>query len=134
LFISCVPMSHWPETHVNLAIRPTKAIISMLVLIPVINENKWYVNYLCPFFPFAQWTQWQSIIINFSDCAKNTAEYFISEIISGRYQICEDKTFVCLLVFNDFKIYTLDCISAKAQMKWQTAMWVCWTRWLCCLR
>jgi hypothetical protein len=23
----------------------------MLVLIPVIKENKWFLNYLCPFFP-----------------------------------------------------------------------------------
>jgi len=27
---------------------------SMWVLIPLINENKWYVNYICPFLIFAQ--------------------------------------------------------------------------------
>jgi len=28
----------------------------MLVLIPVIHEYNWYVNCLCPYFPFTQWT------------------------------------------------------------------------------
>jgi len=30
--------------------RHKEIISSILVLIPVINEKQWYVNYLCPFF------------------------------------------------------------------------------------
>jgi hypothetical protein len=51
-----VPTSQSPETDVNLAIRPKKIISNVLVFIPAIHENKWYVNCLCPIFPFAQWT------------------------------------------------------------------------------
>jgi len=46
-------MSQWPETDVNSAIRPQKIISSMMVLIPVIHQNKCYVNCLCHLFPFA---------------------------------------------------------------------------------
>jgi hypothetical protein len=36
----------------------------MLVLIPVIYENNLYVDFLCLFFPFAQWTQWGTVMIH----------------------------------------------------------------------
>ena len=58
------PTSQSPETTANLANRPKKIISNMLVSIPVINENKWYVNYLYPFFPFAHWAQWHTVMIN----------------------------------------------------------------------
>ena len=57
-----VPTSQSPASNVNLAIRPKKIISSMLVLIPVINENKWYVICLCSSFPLAYWTQWSTVI------------------------------------------------------------------------
>jgi hypothetical protein len=58
-----VPKSQSPETEANLTIRPKTIISSMLVLIPVIHESKWYINFLCTFFHFAQWTQWHTVII-----------------------------------------------------------------------
>jgi len=36
---------------------------SMLVTIPVIHEKNWYINFLCTFFRFAQWTQWRTVTI-----------------------------------------------------------------------
>ena len=58
------PISQSQLINVNLATRPQKIISSMLVLIPLIHENKWYVNWLRPFFPFAQWTQWRTVMIH----------------------------------------------------------------------
>ena len=63
-FTSPAPKSQSPETDVNLAIRPKTIISSMLVLIPVIHENKWYGNCLCPFSPFAQWAKWRTVMIH----------------------------------------------------------------------
>jgi len=37
---------------------------SMLVSIPVIHEKKWYINFHCTFFRFAQWTQWRTVKIH----------------------------------------------------------------------
>jgi len=34
-----------------------------LVSIPVTHENNLHVISLCPFFPFAQWRQWHTVII-----------------------------------------------------------------------
>jgi hypothetical protein len=59
-----VPKSQSPETEANLAIRPKTIISSMLVLIPVIHESKWYINFLRTFFHFAQWTQWHTVMIH----------------------------------------------------------------------
>ena len=42
-----VPKSHSPETNTKLKNRPKQINGNMLVSIPVINEYKWYVNYLC---------------------------------------------------------------------------------------
>jgi hypothetical protein len=63
-FIGRVPKSQSAETNVNLAIRPNKIISNMLVLIPVINENKWHVNCVCLFFPFEQRIQWHTVKIH----------------------------------------------------------------------
>jgi len=60
-----VPKSHSAQSNVKLAIRPKKIISNMLVLIPVIKENKWYVNCFWIFFPFTQWTPW--IIVTSAD-------------------------------------------------------------------
>jgi len=46
-----VPTSHSPERNAKLAIRPKKTIKNIFVLIPVMKENKWYVNCLWFFFP-----------------------------------------------------------------------------------
>jgi hypothetical protein len=35
----------------------------MLDLIPVIYQMKWYINFLFPFFSFAQWLQWRTVLI-----------------------------------------------------------------------
>ena len=59
-----VPTSHSAQSNVKLAIRPKKIINNILVLIPVMNENKWYVNCLWPFLPFAQWTQWSTVMLH----------------------------------------------------------------------
>jgi len=53
-----VPKSHSPERNATLAIRPKKTNNNISVLIPVMKENKWYVNCFWIFFRFAQWTQW----------------------------------------------------------------------------
>jgi hypothetical protein len=63
-FTSWGTTSQWPETDLNLPIRHKNIISNMLVLFPVINDNKWYVNCLCHFFPFAQWTQWRTVMIH----------------------------------------------------------------------
>ena len=63
-FIFGIPRSQSLEPNANLAIRPKQIISNILVLIPVINEIKWYINCLCTFFPFAQWTQWRTVTIN----------------------------------------------------------------------
>jgi len=52
------------ESNAELAISATKIISSMLAPIPVIHETHWYVNSLCPFFPFAQWTLWRTVMIH----------------------------------------------------------------------
>ena len=52
-FPSRVPNSQSPETETEVGIRHEKIIYSTLDLIPVIHENKWYVNSLCPWFQFA---------------------------------------------------------------------------------
>ena len=52
-FMTLWPMSQSPETDVNLAIRPKKIISNMMVLNTVINKNKWCVNCVSLFFPFA---------------------------------------------------------------------------------
>jgi major membrane immunogen (membrane-anchored lipoprotein) len=36
----------------------------MFAPIPVIHETHWYVNPLCPFFSFAQWTLWRTVMIH----------------------------------------------------------------------
>ena len=63
-FSLIIPKSQSPVTKDNMAIRPKNIISSMMVLIPAIHENNWYVNCLCPFFPFAQWTQWRTVNIH----------------------------------------------------------------------
>ena len=70
LFTSWVPTLQPSQTDANVAIRPKKIISNMLVLIPEINESNWYVNYLCPFFPFAQWTQWHTVMIHRLFCQR----------------------------------------------------------------
>jgi hypothetical protein len=51
-FIGRGPKSHSAETNADLAIRPNKIYSNMFVLISVINENKWYVNFFfAPSFP-----------------------------------------------------------------------------------
>jgi len=52
------------ERNAELAISATKIISIMLATIPVIHETHWYVNSLCPFFPFAQWTLWRTVMIH----------------------------------------------------------------------
>ena len=56
------------ESNAELAISATKTISIMLAAIispiPVIHETHWYVNSLCPFFPFAQWTLWRTVMIH----------------------------------------------------------------------
>jgi hypothetical protein len=47
-----------------LAISAKKIISSMFATIPVIHETLWYVNSICPFFPFAQWTLWRTVMIH----------------------------------------------------------------------
>jgi hypothetical protein len=42
----------------------------MMVLNPVMQEHKWYINCLCPFFPFAQWTPWRTILLH-RLCSRN---------------------------------------------------------------
>jgi len=56
--------SHAPESNAELAISPTKIISIMLAPIPLIHETHWYVNPLCPFFPFVQWTLWRTVTIH----------------------------------------------------------------------
>ena len=51
------------ESNAELAISVKKIISSMLAPIPVIHETHWYVNSLCPFFSFAQWTLWRTVMI-----------------------------------------------------------------------
>ena len=63
-FMTRVPGSQSSETDVNLTITPKKIISNILVSISVIHENKWYVNCLCLFFHFAQWTQWRTVRIH----------------------------------------------------------------------
>ena len=58
------PRSHASESNAELAISATKIISIMLAPIPVIHETHWYVNSLCPFFPFAQWTLWRTLMIH----------------------------------------------------------------------
>jgi hypothetical protein len=53
-----------PETDVNVAMRHKKIISCMLVWNPVINENKRYMCCVWPFFPFAQWTQWHTVMVH----------------------------------------------------------------------
>jgi hypothetical protein len=57
------PTSHAPENNAELVISPKKIISSMLATISVIHEKNWYVNSLCPLFPFAQWTLWRTVMI-----------------------------------------------------------------------
>ena len=52
------------ETKANVAISPKILISSMLVLIPAIHENNWYINCLCPFFTFTQWKRWSTFMIH----------------------------------------------------------------------
>jgi len=52
------------ESNAELAISATKIISIMLAPISVIHETHWYVNSLCPFFPFAQWTLWHTVMIH----------------------------------------------------------------------
>ena len=52
------------ESNAELAISPKKIISSMLGQISVIHETHWYVYSLCPFFPFAQWTLWRTVMIH----------------------------------------------------------------------
>jgi len=58
------PRSHAPETNAELAISAKKIISIMFAPIPVIHETHWYVNSLCPFFPFAHWTLWRTVMIH----------------------------------------------------------------------
>jgi len=58
------PRSDAPETNAELANSARKIISSMLAPIPVIHTTHWYVNSLCPFFPFAQWTLWRTVILH----------------------------------------------------------------------
>jgi len=52
------------ESNAELAISATKIISIMLAPIPVIHTTHWYVNFLCPFFSFAQWTLWRTVMIH----------------------------------------------------------------------
>jgi hypothetical protein len=61
---SVIPKSQPSQNNTPLAIRHKTKNRSMLVFIPVIHENKWYVNCLCSFFPFAQWIQWHTVMIH----------------------------------------------------------------------
>jgi hypothetical protein len=47
-----------------LAISAKKIISCILAPIAVLHETHWYVNSLCPFFPFAQWTVWSTVMIH----------------------------------------------------------------------
>jgi len=58
------PRSHASESNAELAISAKKIIRIMLASIPVMHETHWYVNSLCPFFPFAQWTLWRTVMIH----------------------------------------------------------------------
>jgi hypothetical protein len=61
-FTYWVPTSH-SENDVNLAIRAKIIISNILFSIPVTHENNLHINCLCPFFLFAQWTQWHTVMI-----------------------------------------------------------------------
>ena len=52
------------ESNAELAISATKIISIMFAPIPAIHETHFYVNSLCPFFPFAQWTLWRTVMIH----------------------------------------------------------------------
>ena len=52
------------ESNAELAISAKKIISIMLTPIPVIHETHWYVNSICHFFPFAQWTLWRTAMIH----------------------------------------------------------------------
>jgi hypothetical protein len=58
-----VPGTQSHETNANFAIKPKMIITNILVSIPVIHENKWWVNFLCPFYTFAQRKQWKAFMI-----------------------------------------------------------------------
>ena len=62
LFNFEVPTLQPSQTNPNLAIRFKGN--QQLVGFNSCNKNKWYVNYLCPFFPFTQWTQWRTVMIH----------------------------------------------------------------------
>jgi hypothetical protein len=64
LFTPQLPTSQPLQSNASFAIRHKNIMISMLVLIPVINQNKRYVNCVCPFFTFAQWTQWHTVMVH----------------------------------------------------------------------
>jgi hypothetical protein len=79
---------------------------SILVLIPVINADKWYVNCRCPFFPFAQWTQWRTVMVQrlFYQCF---------------YRLKTDR--VLNIVFKSVQFFFA---SSCAQFHVQTSGWV----------
>ena len=62
--IPWVPKSHSPETNAILAIRHKKIIKRMFVLIPVIHEDKCYINCLGPFLPLSHWTQRPTVMVH----------------------------------------------------------------------
>jgi len=64
LFNVGIPRSHAAANNAELTISAKKIISCMFPPIPVIHETHWYVNPLCPFFPFAQWTLWRTVMIH----------------------------------------------------------------------
>jgi len=102
LFNVGVPTLHVPETNAELAISAKKTISTMLATIPVIHETHWYVNSLCSFFPFAQWTLWRTVKIH--------RRFFHSFywLKAGRYRL--------VFSFQDNILYASPCAKFHVQI------------------
>jgi len=93
------PRVHAPANNAELAISATKIISNMLAPIPVIHETHWYVNSLCPFFPFAQWTLWRTVMI------QRLFSHSFYWIKAGRRR----QGFHCSTIFIRFSLHQISC-------------------------